>query len=85
MPVTPPILRGTSPPRGHQWVDGRQHEGYRCGRGPILRGAGRGDLQTYTVYVAGIAASSKQADAAKALIAFLSSAPVKAAKGFEPR
>jgi ABC-type Fe3+ transport system substrate-binding protein len=41
---------------------------------------------TYTTYTLGIVASSKQADAAKALIAFLTSPAAKqapAAKGFE--
>lgn len=43
-------------------------------------------VQSYSVYVAGISASSSQIDAAKALIAFLTSAPVKqalTASGFE--
>jgi molybdate transport system substrate-binding protein len=46
------------------------------------------EVQSYTVYVANVAASSKHPDTAKALIGFLSSAAVKAAmktKGFEPR
>ena len=45
------------------------------------------EIQTYTTYTLGIVASSKQADAAKALIAFLTSPAAKqalAAKGFEP-
>jgi molybdate transport system substrate-binding protein len=44
------------------------------------------DIQTYTSYTLGIVASSKQADAAKALIVFLTSPAAKealAAKGFE--
>ena len=44
------------------------------------------EIQTYTTYTLGIVASSKQADAAKALIAFLTSPTAKqalAAKGFE--
>jgi molybdate transport system substrate-binding protein len=44
------------------------------------------DIQTYTTYTLGIVASSQQADAAKALIAFLTSPAAKqalAAKGFE--
>ena len=44
--------------------------------------------QSYSVYVAGISSGSKQADAAKALIAFLTSPPVKqalTANGFEAR
>ena len=43
--------------------------------------------QSYSVYVAGISSGSKQADAAKALIAFLTSPAVKQAlkaNGFEP-
>ena len=42
----------------------------------------------HSLYVAGISSGSKQADAAKALIAFLTSPAVKqafTAKGFEPR
>ena len=44
------------------------------------------EIQTYTVYTLGIVASSKHVDAAKALIAFLTSSAAKqalAAKGFE--
>lgn len=47
-----------------------------------------GEVQNYTLYAAGIGAGSKQADAAKALIAFLSSPVAKqaiTAKGFDPR
>ena len=43
--------------------------------------------QSYSLYVAGISSNSKQADAAKALIAFLTSPPVKEAlnaNGFDP-
>jgi len=46
------------------------------------------EVQNYSLYVAGINASSKQVDAAKALIAFLTSPAVKqalTANGFEPR
>lgn len=46
------------------------------------------EVQNYTVYVAGVLASSKEPDAARALIHFLSSATAKnamKAKGFEPR
>jgi molybdate transport system substrate-binding protein len=46
------------------------------------------DIQTYTTYTLGIVASSSQVDAAKALIAFLTSPAAKqavAAKGFEPQ
>lgn len=46
------------------------------------------EVQNYSLYVAGINASSNQIDAAKALIAYLTSAAVKqalAANGFEPR
>jgi molybdate transport system substrate-binding protein len=46
------------------------------------------EIQTYTTYTLGIIASSKQVDAAKALIAFLTSPAAKqalAAKGFEPQ
>ena len=46
------------------------------------------EIQNFTLYVAGIPAASKQADAAKALINFLSSPAAQAglkAKGFEPR
>jgi molybdate transport system substrate-binding protein len=45
-------------------------------------------IQNYTLFAAGIVASSKQVDAGKALIGFLSSptaAAVMTAKGFEPR
>jgi molybdate transport system substrate-binding protein len=45
------------------------------------------DVQTYTVYTLGIVAGSKHVDAAKALIAFLTSPTAKqalAAKGFDP-
>jgi molybdate transport system substrate-binding protein len=44
------------------------------------------DIQTYTMYTLGIVASSEQADAAKALVAFLTSPAAKqalATKGFE--
>ncbi|MGB8526658.1 MAG: substrate-binding domain-containing protein [Rhodoplanes sp.] len=44
------------------------------------------EIQNYTMYTLGIVASSKQVDAAKALIAFLTSPAAKralAAKGFE--
>ena len=47
-----------------------------------------GELQNYSVYVAGVNAASQQVDAAKALIAYLTSPGVKqalAASGFEPR
>jgi len=46
------------------------------------------EVQNYSLYVAGINADSKQVDAAKALIAYLTSPAVKqalAANGFEPR
>jgi len=46
------------------------------------------EVQSYSLYVAGINANSKQVDAAKALIAYLTSPAVKhalAANGFEPR
>lgn len=46
------------------------------------------DIQTYTTYTLGITASSKNVDAAKALIAFLTSPASKEAltsKGFEPQ
>jgi molybdate transport system substrate-binding protein len=46
------------------------------------------EIQTYTAYTLGIPASSKKVDAAKALIAFLTSPAAKqafAAKGFEPQ
>jgi molybdate transport system substrate-binding protein len=46
------------------------------------------EVQDYTVYVAGVMASSKEIDAARALINFLLSAAAKdamRAKGFEPR
>ncbi len=46
------------------------------------------EAQSYSLYVAGISSGSKQVDAAKALIAFLTSPAVKqawTAKGFEPR
>jgi molybdate transport system substrate-binding protein len=46
------------------------------------------EVQNYSLYVAGINASSKQVDAAKALIAFLTSPAVRqalTANGFEPR
>jgi molybdate transport system substrate-binding protein len=46
------------------------------------------EVQSYSLYVAGISSGSKQADAAKALIAFLTSPAVKqalTANGFEPR
>ena len=47
-----------------------------------------GEVQSYSLYVAGINASSKQVDAAKALITYLTSPAVKQAltsNGFEPR
>lgn len=46
------------------------------------------EVQSYTVYVAAVIASSKQADTARVLINFLSSPAVREAmkaKGFEPR
>jgi molybdate transport system substrate-binding protein len=46
------------------------------------------EVQSYSLYVAGINANSKHVDAAKALIAYLTSSAVKralAANGFEPR
>ena len=46
------------------------------------------EVQSYSLYVAGVNADSKQVEAAKALIAFLKSPTVKqalAANGFEPR
>jgi molybdate transport system substrate-binding protein len=46
------------------------------------------ELQSYSLYVAGINAGSKQIEGAKALIAYLTSLPVKdalRANGFEPR
>ena len=46
------------------------------------------EVQSYTMFTAGIPAGSKQADAGKALIAFLKSPAVKqamTAQGFEPR
>ena len=46
------------------------------------------EVQSYSLYVAGINSSSKQVDAAKALIAYLTSPAVKqalTANGFEPR
>lgn len=46
------------------------------------------EVQNYSLYVAGINAGSKQVDAAKALIAYLTSPVVKqalTANGFEPR
>ena len=46
------------------------------------------EVQSYTLYAAGIVAGGKQADAAKALIAFLATPAAKqamTAKGFEPR
>lgn len=46
------------------------------------------EVQNYSLYVAGITAGSKQVDAAKALIEYLTSPAVKqalAANGFEPR
>jgi molybdate transport system substrate-binding protein len=45
------------------------------------------EIQTYTVYTLGIVTGSKQVEASKALIAFLTSPAAKqamAAKGFEP-
>jgi molybdate transport system substrate-binding protein len=53
-----------------------------------LAGALPAEIQNFTLYVAGIPAVSKQADAAKALINFLSSPTALMglkAKGFEPR
>ena len=53
-----------------------------------LVGALPAEIQNFTLYAAGIPASSKQADSAKALISFLSSPAAQAdlkAKGFEPR
>jgi len=44
------------------------------------------EVQSYSVYVAGISSGSKEVDAAKALIAFLTSSEVKqalTANGFE--
>jgi molybdate transport system substrate-binding protein len=46
------------------------------------------EVQNYSLYVAGIATASKQVDAAKALIAYMTSPAVKqalVANGFEPR
>jgi molybdate transport system substrate-binding protein len=46
------------------------------------------EVQSYSLYVAGINAKTKQFDAANALIAYLTSPAVKqalAANGFEPR
>jgi ABC-type Fe3+ transport system substrate-binding protein len=46
------------------------------------------EVQNYSLYVAGINAGSQHIDAAKALIAYLTSASVKKAlkaNGFEPR
>ena len=46
------------------------------------------EVQSYSLYVAGINAGSKEVDAAKALIAYLTSSAVKqalTANGFEPR
>ena len=46
------------------------------------------EVQSYSLYVAGITAASKQVDPAKALIAYLTSPTVKkalTASGFEPR
>ena len=45
-------------------------------------------LQNYSLYVAGVNAGSMEVEAAKALIAYLTSPPVKQAlmaNGFEPR
>jgi molybdate transport system substrate-binding protein len=56
--------------------------------GVDLVGALPTEIQNFTVYAAGIPASSKQPDAAKALIGFLTSPATQAilkAKGFEPR
>ena len=53
-----------------------------------LVGALPAEIQNFTLYAAGIPASSKQADATNALIGFLSSPASQAvlkAKGFEPR
>ena len=55
--------------------------------GVDLVGALPGEVQNFTLYAAGIPASSKQADAGKAFIQFLSSPIGRAvlkAKGFEP-
>jgi molybdate transport system substrate-binding protein len=55
--------------------------------GVDLVGALPSEIQNFTLYSAGIVASSKQADAAKAFINFFSSPPAQAvlkAKGFEP-
>jgi molybdate transport system substrate-binding protein len=46
------------------------------------------EVQSYSLYVAGINAASKQVEAARALISYLTSPPVKqalTANGFEPR
>jgi molybdate transport system substrate-binding protein len=56
--------------------------------GVDLVGALPTEIQNFTVYAAGIPASSKQPDAAKALIGFLTSPATQAilkANGFEPR
>jgi molybdate transport system substrate-binding protein len=56
--------------------------------GVELVGALPAEVQNFTIYAAGIVATSKQADAARALINFFSSPPIVAAlkaKGFEPR
>jgi ABC-type glycerol-3-phosphate transport system substrate-binding protein len=67
----------------------RNRGGERCedcsGLDPIPLPA---EAQSYFLYVAGISSGSTQADAAKALIAFLTSSAVKqawTAGGFEPR
>ena len=55
---------------------------------PSSRGVSYSEVQNYSLYVAGINASTKQVDAAKALIAYLESPAVKqalTANGFEPR
>src|SRR5262245_11740307 len=56
--------------------------------GVDLIGALPAEIQNFTLYAAGIPASSKRADPAKALIGFLASPAVQSvlkAKGFEPR
>jgi molybdate transport system substrate-binding protein len=57
-------------------------------QGVDLAGPLPAEIQNYSLFAAGIVESSKQADAAKALITFLSSptaSTVMKAKGFEPR
>ena len=56
-------------------------------KGVTLVGPLPPDIQNYTIYAAGVGAASKQPDAAKALIAYLSgpdAAPVLKQKGMEP-